>query len=258
MKTIAIANHKGGTGKTATAHTLGVVLASRRYRVLMVDSDPQSSLTLACGVTDTQGRSLAEVLGDSGDGDVSLAKTVRLLSPDLDLVPSDIALASSELGLVVRMGREGVLKRALGEVNGRYDVCIIDCPPSLGLLTVNALTAADGVLIPTQPQIVDLRGLCLFWVTMDRIRQALNPALETIGIVATFYDGRLIHHRKAIESMHEAKLPVLSTTVGRSVRVAESSVTGETVVTYANDNPRAREYEALADEVVRWLEKAQT
>ena len=258
MRTIAIANHKGGVGKTATVHTLGVVLASRGYRVLLVDSDPQSSLTLACGVESAQGRSMVEVMGDAQDGALPVSDAIRLLSPRLDLVPADVGLASTELSLVVRMGRENVLKEALGGVNGRYDVCIIDCPPSLGLLTVNALTAADGVLIPTQPQIVDLRGLCLFWVTMAKIRRALNPGLETIGIVPTFYDRRLIHHRKALESLRDASLPVLPTTIGRSVRVAEASITSETVVTYASDNPRAQEYEALTDEVVRWLEKART
>ena len=258
MRTIAVANHKGGTGKTTTAHTVGVVLANRDYRVLLVDSDPQSSLTLACGVASTQGRSLANVLGGAEEGELSLAKVVRFLSPSLDLVPADVGLASSELGLMVRMGRENALKEALGEVNGRYDVCIIDCPPSLGLLTVNALTAAHGVLIPTQPQIADLRGLGLFLLTIARIQGGLNPGLETIGIVATLYDRRLIHHRRAMKSMRNASLPLLPTTVGRSVRVAESSVTSETVVTYAKDNPRAQEYEALTDEVVRWLEKART
>ena len=258
MRIIAVGNHKGGTGKTTTAHTLGVVLANRGYRVLLVDSDPQSSLTLACGVASTQGRSLANVLGGAEEGELPLTSAVRFLSPALNLVPADVGLASSELGLMVRMGRENALKEALGEVNGRYDVCIIDCPPSLGLLTVNALTAAHGVLIPTQPQIADLRGLCLFLVTVAKIQQTLNPGLETIGIVATFYDRRLIHHRRAMKSMRNARLPLLTTAVGRSVRVAESSVTSETVVTYAKDNPRAQEYEALADEVVRWLEKAQT
>jgi len=258
MRIIAVANHKGGVGKTTTVHTLGVILASRGYRVLLVDSDPQSSLTLACGVASAQGRSLAEVLGTAENGALPVSDAVRLLSARLDLVPADVGLASTELGLVVRMGRENVLKEVLDRVNGRYDVCIIDCPPSLGLLTVNALTAAHGVLIPTQPQILDLRGLCLFWVTVAKIRRALNPGLKTIGIVPTFYNRRLIHHRKALESMRDARLPVLPTTIGRSVRVAESSVTSESIVTYASNNPRAREYQALADEVVKWLEEAQT
>lgn len=258
MRIIAIANHKGGVGKTTTAHTLGVVLASRDYRVLLVDSDPQSSLTLACGVQSTQSRSLAQVLGNAEEGELSLSDVVRHLSPRLDLVPADAKLAASELGLAFRLGRENVLKEALGEVNGAYDVCIIDCPPSLGLLTVNALSAAHGVLVPTQPQIVDLRGLSLFWVTLAKIRRSLNPRLETIGIVLTLYNGWLIHHRQSLEALRHAKWPLLPTTIGRSVRVAEASVTNQTVVTYASDNPRAQEYEALTDEVERWLKKPQT
>lgn len=257
MKTIAIANQKGGTGKTATAHALGVVLAGRGYRVLLLDDDPQASLTWACGVSEAEGRSLADVVGDSEEGERLLSEVVQALSSGMDLVPSDIALASSELGLVVRMGRETVLKQALTAVSARYDVCLIDCPPSLGLLTVNALTAADGVLIPTQPEIVALRGLHLFLGTLNKVRRALNRDLETIGIVATFHDTRLTHHKKALAAMRDAGLPLLSVTIGRSVRVAESAATGQSVVTYERSNPRAQEYEALAEEVIQWLQKAQ-
>ena len=255
MRTIAIANQKGGTGKTATAHTLGVLLAKQGYRVLLVDNDPQASLTWCCGVTDTEGQSLAEVLGNTEEGELRLSDIVRPLSDGLDLAPSDIALASTGLGLVVRMGRETVLKQALTDIADKYDVAIIDCPPSLGLLTINALSAADGVLIPTQPQIVDLRGLRLFLSTLEKVRRALNRDLETIGIVATFLDTRLTHHKKALAVMEGAGLPLLPVTIGRSVRVAEASATGQSVVTYAGRNPRAQEYEALAEEVVKWLQR---
>ncbi len=257
MIVLAIGNQKGGTGKTATTHALGAVLASAGRRALLIDADPQGSLTGACGIGDTEGRSLAEVVGDTDDGTLALGDVVRTLGPGLDLVPADIALASSELGLVVRMGREGVLRQALAGVGG-YDVALIDCPPSLGLLTVNALAAAHGVLIPTQAQIVDLRGLNLFLGTIERVRRALNPALQIVGIVATFYDGRLIHHQRALAAMREASLPVLDVTIGRSVRVAESAATGQSVVDFDAGNPRALEYQALGQEVSAWLAKART
>ena len=258
MIVLAIGNQKGGTGKTATTHALGAVLASAGRRVLLIDADPQGSLTGACGIGDTEGRSLAEVVGDTDDGTLALGDVVRTLGPGLDLVPADIALASSELGLVVRMGREGVLKQALTGVAATYDVAIIDCPPSLGLLTINALAAAHGVLIPTQPQIVDLRGLNLFLGTIERVRRALNPDLQIVGIVATFSDGRLVHHRRAVAAMREASLPLLDVTIGRSVRVAESAATGQSVVDFDAGNPRALEYQALGQEVSAWLAKART
>ncbi len=257
MQIIAIANHKGGVGKTATAHSLGVVLATEHERrVLLVDCDPQASLTEACGIQDAAGRSLAEVMGGTDLGTAALADVVRLLSPRLSLVPSDIGLATAELGLVSRLGRESTLKRSLATVGHDYDVCLIDCPPSLGLLNVNALTAADAVLVPTIPQIVDLRGLSIFLDTLDLIRELLNPDLEVLGIVATFYDRRLNQHKQAMAAMRRDGLPLLEVTIGRSVRVSEAAGVGESVVSYAPCNKRAGEYRALGVVVNRWLDDA--
>jgi chromosome partitioning protein len=175
------------------------------------------------------------------------------LGDDLAIVPADIALAGAELGLTGRLGRENVLKKALAKVSNNYDLAIIDCPPSLGLLTVGALVAADAALVPTQPQIVDLRGLQLFVDTLDMIKADLNPDLEIMGALVTFYDSRLIHHKAAIEAMQSAGLPMMQTTIGRSVRVAEAAGGGQTVITYAPANPRAQEYKDLAEEVLTWL-----
>jgi len=254
MRTLVVANQKGGCGKTATVHALGAVLASRGYRTLMVDMDPQGSLTQGCGVRDTEGRSLAEVVGDNEPGTLDLGDIVRDLGDGLFLAPSDLALASSEMGLFLRMGRELQLKEALASVDGDFDACLIDCAPSLGLLVVNALAAADAVLIPVIPQEADLRGLGLFLKTLDQIRRGINRHLETLGIVPTFFDGRTIHQRSAIEALKGSGLPVLPVTIGRSVRVAEAVAQGESVVTYSPRNPRAAEYNALAEEVIRWLE----
>ena len=258
MKIIAIANQKGGTGKSATTHALGAVLAAElQRRVLMVDIDPQSSLTEASGVGDAEGISLAEVLGGATPGKTKLQDIIVEVSENLFLAPADLALAATELGLASRMGRENVLKKALATVANYFDVTLIDCPPSLSLLTVNALTAAVAVLIPTQPQAVDLRGLSLFLETLQNIRQQLNPELDTLGILPTFFDRRLIHHRDAIEAMERADLPLMQVRIGRSVRVAEAAANGETVVTFDPKNPQALAYRELAEAINQWLKDKQ-
>lgn len=257
MQTIAIANQKGGTGKSATTHALGAVLAADYgRRVLMVDIDPQSSLTEASAGIDAAGASLAEVLGGATPGALQLQDIIVELGDNLYLAPADLALAATELGLSSRMGRENVLKKALAPLRGYVDVVLIDCPPSLSLLTVNALTAADAVLIPTQPQAVDLRGLSLFLQTLDSIRGELNPGLETLGVLPTFYDRRLIHHQEALAAMERAGLPILPVSIGRSVRVAEAAANGETVVTYEPKNPQADAYRALSEVINQWLDNA--
>ena len=256
MRTIAIANHKGGVGKTATTHALGVALAERGERVLMLDLDPQSSLTGACGLQAPEGRSLAEVLGASTPGHLALAEVILELQPNLHLAPGDIALATAELGLTSRMGRETVLKRALATIVGRYTIALIDTAPSLGLLSINALTAADAVLIPTMPQAADLRGLRLFLDTLNQVREALNPQLQTLGVLVTFCDQRLIHHRQALEAMESGGLPLFKSRIGRSVRVAEASGVGQSVISFEPRNPQAQAYQDLATEVHQWLKAA--
>lgn len=256
MYTIAVANHKGGVGKTATVHVLGTLLASLTgRRVLLVDMDPQSSLTGACGVTDAGGASMAEVLGGALGGVVPLQRIIRPLGEGLALAPADLSLASAELGLVSRLGRENVLRRALAELDGAYDVALIDCPPSLGLLTINALSASGAVLIPTQAQIVDLRGLRLFLETLEQVRREINPGLETLGILLTFFDRRLTHHRDAMETLLRAGQPLLDVQIGRSVKVAEAATIGETVVTYDPENPQTLAYQDLAKVVDGWLKE---
>jgi chromosome partitioning protein len=254
---IAVANHKGGVGKTATAHSLGVGLAGLGRRVLLVDLDPQSSLTMAAGVKDAAGESLAEVLGGATPGHLGLADILVSLGDNLALAPADIALAAGELGMAQRLGRETLLYNALASVNGRFDVVLIDCPPSLGMLTINALRAATAVIIPTQPQASDLRGLALFLETLGQVKAEINPGLVVVGIVVTFADGRLIHHQDAIETMKRQGLPLFRTVIGRSVRVAEAAAAGETVITYDPDNPQAANYKLLAEELNEWLKSGQ-
>jgi len=254
VRTIAIANHKSGVGKTATTHALGALLAERGRRVLLVDLDPQADLTAFCGVESAAGGSLAEVLGGTLPGIVPLRDILREVLPGLYLflAPSDLALAPSELGLLSRMGREEALKHILHTVRDDFDLALIDCPSNLGLLSLNALTAATAVLIPTQPHIPDLRALWFFLATVEQVRHELNRELETLGILVTSYDWRLSHHRAAVEAMVSARLPLLPVGLGRSTQVSTSNSADEPTLTYL---PTNREAQAeLADLIERWLD----
>lgn len=254
MRTLAIANHKGGVGKTATTVNLGAELARSGRRVLLVDVDPQASLTAACGVDGDTGGNLADTIGAG----LPLADILRELRPGLELAPSSLVLAAAELAIASRPGREMLLRRALAAVAGRYDVALFDCPPGLGLLTVGALVAAQAVLIPTQPQGADLRALRLFLGTVDGIRAELNPGLVILGILPTMYDRRLTHHGAALAAMMGAGLPVLPVTIGRSVRIAEAMAAGVPLAEYDPGNPQAEAYKTLAEAVIAWLENHPT
>jgi chromosome partitioning protein len=253
MRILAIANQKGGVGKTATTHALGVALANEGCHVLLVDLDPQGSLTNACGIKDCVGWSLVELMESTTPGVPPLPKVIRPLARRLSLIPTHGALAATQENLATRPGRERVLKRVLAPLGGYYHLCLIDCPPSLGLLTVNALVAAHAVLIPTQPQAADLYGLNQFLRTVDRVRVTLNPGLRILGILVTFYDQRLRHHREILEALEASGVPVLRTKIGRSVKVAEAVGAGESVVSYAAANPQAEAYRQLAKEIMPWI-----
>ncbi len=257
LRTLAIANHKSGVGKTATTHALGALLSERGRRVLMVDLDPQASLTAFCGVESAAGASMAEVMGGALSGIMPLWDILKEVIPGLYLflAPSDLALAASELGLISRMGREEVLKKALATISSDFDLVLIDCPSSLGLLSVNALTAANAVLIPTQPHIPDLRALWFFLATLEQIKHELNRGIEPLGILVTQYDWRLTHHRAAVEAMRAARLPVLSVGLEQAGRPQTKPLGSEQALSYL---PTNREAQAeLADLVGRWLDDQQ-
>jgi chromosome partitioning protein len=251
MRIIAIANQKGGVGKTTSALNLGAGLAAMGAAVLLLDLDPQASLTLAT-VGDCSGRSIAEALGAAQPGQLPMSEIIRELSPGLDLAPADIALSVSELGMVSRLGRESILKKALATVNG-YDVCLIDCGPSLGLLTVNALAAAHGAIVPTLPAALDLRGLRLFLDSFEAIRAELNPGLQVLGVLVTQFDQRLNLHREALEALQAGGMPLFDTTIGKSVRAAESSGAGRAI----SSGTLADQYKQLSEEVYQWLKTAE-
>jgi chromosome partitioning protein len=258
LRTIAIANLKGGTGKTTTCHALGAALASQHGRhVLLVDCDPQGSLTGACGVHDGASKSLAQVLDRSYDRSIELEllmyHTIRKVSPGLYLVPAEVGLADSEQRLVSREHRESALRNALATVARGYHVALLDCPSELGLLTANALTAADAVLIPTIPDILDLRALKLFLDVIQHYRRSFNPRLHILGILITLLDIRTIHHQRIVDAMHGLNFPVLDVTIGRSIRVADAINAGESIVTYEPQHKEAEAYRQLAAFVDRWI-----
>jgi len=252
MKKLAISVQKGGVGKTASTHALGDALSQMGLKVLIVDMDPQSSLTASCSVS-AEHESMAEVL----EGKVNIQDVLYKINDNLILAPADIALATTELNMYMQMGRENLLNDVLTPLDPYFDICLIDCPPSLGLLTINALRASNSVLVPTQPQVSDLRGLRLFLQTLDRVKKRLNPDLDMLGVLVTFFDGRLVHHKDALQTLQSGDLPVIDVFIGRSVRVAEAAASGESIVNYDPNNKQAKNYIKLAEIIKQWLNNAQ-
>ncbi len=244
---LALANQKGGVAKTTTTLNLGVALAERGKRVLAVDLDPQSNLTMSQGIDpDDLERSMFDVLVHK----TPIAEVI--VSREIDLAVSSIDLAGAELALSSMIGRERALQKALLPVRGEYDYVLIDTPPSLGLLTINALTAADGVIVPVQCEYLSLRGLIQLENTLTMIRDNLNPDVHITGILPTMFDGRTLHAREAVEILQEnfGQL-VFDTRIRKTIRYAEAPVKGTSVLKYDSKGNAAKAYRDLAGEVLR-------
>jgi chromosome partitioning protein len=239
----AVANQKGGVAKTTTVHSLGSALAERGRRVLLVDLDPQACLTYSLGVeAGGPGGSLHDVIVHQTPTREVLAKI-----GDLHLLPSSIDLAGAEIYLLSKTGREYALSQALSQVTSGYDVVLIDCPPSLGILTINGLTAADEVLIPLQCETLSGRGVGQLLETVDDVRKYTNPRLRVAGVVATMYDSRTRLGQQVLASVHDDYgLEVLPPPVPKSVRVAEAPGRGTSVLEHAPRSQAADAYRALA------------
>jgi chromosome partitioning protein len=247
---IAVANQKGGVAKTTTVHTLAAALAERGKRVLMVDLDPQACLTYEAGI-DAEGLEVS--IHDVMLGRVSAAETL-VGNGTVDLLPSSIDLAGSEIHLLTKTGREFVLGNALKSLVAQYEYTFIDCGPSLGILTLNGLTAATHVLIPFQAETLSHRAVGQLLETIDDVRRYTNPGLLILGGVATMYDGRTSLARQVVEEVRiKHGLTVLKPPIPRSVRVAEAPQTGRSVLSHAPGSKSAEAYRALAAEVERRL-----
>ncbi len=247
---IALCNQKGGVGKTTSTINLGAALAEFGRRVLLVDFDPQGALSVGLGIQPHQlERTTYDLLlrRDVTIDDVILKTSVN----GLDLLPSNIDLSAAEVQLVGEVAREQTLARALAPVVAEYDFILIDCQPSLGLLTVNALTAATGVIIPLECEFFSLRGVALLIDTIDKVRDRLNPALRLDGILATMYDGRTLHGREVYARVLEAfGDDVYDTVISRTVRFPETTVAGQPITSWAPSSSGAQAYRTLAMEVL--------
>ena len=243
---IAFANQKGGVAKTTTTLNLGVALGELGRRVLLIDLDPQGNLTMSQGMNpDAIERSMFDVLVHR----VPISDVIHTV--EVDIAVASIDLAGAELSLSSMIGRERALEKALVEVRDRYDYILLDTPPSLGLLTINAFVAADGVIVPVQCEYLSLRGLVQLENTLAMVRENLNPNVRVQGIVPTMYDGRTLHAREAIEILEEhfGDL-VFDTRIRKTVRYAEAPVKGSSVLRYEPTGPAAQAYRDLAKEVL--------
>ena len=249
-RVVAVVNQKGGVGKTTSTINLGAALAIEGARVLLVDFDPQGALSVGLGLNPNSLE--LTVYNLLLDASVTFDEVVQHCRIDgLDLIPSNIDLAGAEIMLVSEVAREQSLKRALAGAKDRYNYILIDCPPSLGLLTVNALTAAQAVLIPLECEYFALRGMALLMDTLTKIQERINPDLEIAGILATMLDARTIHGREVLSRVTDAFGDKLfKTIIHKTIKFAEAPVAGEPIVTYAPKSGGAREYRELAREVM--------
>jgi chromosome partitioning protein len=243
---IAFANQKGGVAKTTTTLNLAVAFTELGHRVLAVDLDPQGNLTMSQGMNpDTVDRSMFDVLVHS----MPIEEVVH--HAEVDVAVSSIDLAGAELALSSMIGRERALQKALQPVRSTYDYILIDTPPSLGLLTINALTASDNVIVPVQCEYLSLRGLVQLEGTLSMIRENLNPSVEIAGILPTMFDARTLHAREAVDMLKEnfGDL-VFDTKIRKTVRYAEAPVQGSSVLKYDPTGSAAEAYRDLAKEVL--------
>lgn len=263
-KVIAITNQKGGVGKTTTTVNLGVGLACNRKKVILIDADPQGSLTISLGIKnpDALDVSLATVM-DAAIEDRPMDESAGILhhGEGVDILPSNIELSGMETGLFNIMSREYVLRNYIDSVRKNYDYILIDCMPSLGMMTINALVAADSVIIPSQPSFLSTKGLNLLLHSINKVKRSINPSLKIDGILFTMVDSRTNNAKDIIETLRDTvgqNIRIFDTEIPHSVRAAECSLTGESIFAHDKTGKVAAAYENLTKEVEQLERAAQT
>jgi len=247
---ISMCNQKGGVGKTTTTINLGAGLAEYGRRVLLVDFDPQGSLSVGLGINPhTLENSIYTLLMSPRDDVHDVIQPTE--TEGVDLLPANIDLSAAEVQLVSEVAREQTLKRVIDRIRGEYDMILIDCAPSLGLLTINALTASDYVIMPLECEFFALRGIALLTDTIEKVQDRLNPDLEVLGILGTMFDPRTLHAREVMERVVQAFGDVVfHTVIKRTIKFPETTVAGEPITSYASSSPGAQAYRDLAKEVL--------
>lgn len=246
---IAMCNQKGGVGKTTTSINMSAALAEYGRKVLLVDYDPQGALSAGLGVNAHDAITIYDLMLDKNiDPKTAIQHTA---TPNLDVIPANIELSAAEMKLVNEMARERILAGILKRVADDYDVIIVDCQPSLGLLTVNALTAAHGVIIPLATEFFALRGVAILEDIVSKVQEGLNPALQLDGILATMFDPRTLHSREVLERLHDAfGEKVFKSVINRTVKFPDATVAQAPITSYAPDSEAASAYRTVARELV--------
>lgn len=249
VKIYALAQQKGGVGKTTTTLNLSASLAAKNNKVLAIDFDPQGALTAGVGLAPLSiKKTVYDLLVETKFDAKTLIKKTNL---GFDLIAANLDLAAAEFELISEMGREHILKDKLSSIKDNYDYILIDCPPSLGILTINALAAATQVIVPIHPQYFALRGMDLLFKTIDRVKQRINPKLSILGILPTICDLRTNHTREVLEELQNSYKDLIFTTkIPQTIKLPDSSMAGESILTFAENSNAAIAYQQLAEEVI--------